>query len=175
MLPQILYYCQLSKQESYALACLSPSQLAAGTWGQSHCVDILDLTGRRLRSINTGVIGNPGHIHVTRNNNLIVSEEAVKSLVHVTSEGDAVFTYKPREVRALTNPRGITTTSTGDILLADYDAEKVIQLTESGQFVRVVLTQQDGLEYPGGVCLDADGLLYVTSRRYVEVFKFCRR
>ncbi|XP_046327219.2 tripartite motif-containing protein 2-like [Haliotis rufescens] len=172
--PVLLSTIKTSKQY-YALASLSPSQLAAGTWGQSHSVDILDMTGRILRSINTGVIGNPDFIHVTRNNNLIVSEEAVKSLVCVTSEGDAVFTYKPRGVRALTNPRGITTTSTGDILLADSRFHKVIQLTESGQFVRVVLTQQDGLEYPGGVCLDADGLLYVTSRRYVEVFKFCRR
>ncbi|XP_048239065.1 uncharacterized protein LOC124136090 [Haliotis rufescens] len=172
--PVILSTIKTSKVY-YALASLSPSQLAAGTWRQSHSVDILDMTGRILRSINTGVTGNPDHIHVTRNNNLVVSEGKVKSLVCVTSEGAAVFTYTPTGDRALSYPRGITTTSTGDILLVDSSAHKVIQLTESGQFVRDVLTQQDGLEYPDGVCLDADGLLYVTSRRYVKVFKFFRR
>ncbi|XP_048239034.1 uncharacterized protein LOC124127743 [Haliotis rufescens] len=172
--PELLSIIKTSKQY-YALACLSPSELAAGTWRQSHSVDILDLTGRILRSINTGVIGNPDFIHVTRNNNLIVSERDAKSLVCVTSEGDAVFTYTPTGDRALSYPLGITTTSTGDILLVDYHSHKVIQLTESGQFVRDVLTQQDGLICPRGVCLDADGLLYVTSGRYVNVFKFCPR
>ncbi|XP_046357710.2 uncharacterized protein LOC124136015 [Haliotis rufescens] len=172
--PVLLSTIKTSK-DYYALAFLSPSQLAAGTYRQSHSVDILDMTGRILRSINTGVIGSPDYIHVTRNNNLIVSEREVKSLVCVTSEGDAVFTHTPTGDRALTHPRGITTTSTGDILLVDYDSDKVIQLTESGQFVRDVLTQQDGLIDPCGVSLDGDGLLYVTSDRYVKVFKFYRR
>ncbi|XP_048239053.1 tripartite motif-containing protein 2-like [Haliotis rufescens] len=170
--PVLLSTIKTSKQY-YALAALSPSQLAAGGYEQSHCVDILDMAGRILRSINTGVIGNPDHIHVTRNNNLIVSERGVKSLVSVTSEGAAVFTYTPTGDRALTYPWGITTTSTGDILLVDYDSHKVIQLTQSGQFVKDVLTRQDGLEHPVGVCLDGDGLLCVTSARYVNVFKFC--
>ncbi|XP_071081919.1 tripartite motif-containing protein 3-like [Haliotis cracherodii] len=170
--PVLLSTIKTSK-DYYVLACLSPSQLAAGGYGQSHCVDILDMTGRRLRSINTGVIGSPDYIHVTRNNNLLVSAGGVTSLVCVTSEGDAVFTYTPTGDRALTCPLGITTTSTGDILLVDYDSHKVIQLTQSGQFVRDVLTQQDGLEYPRGVCLDGDGLLCVTSERYVKIFKFC--
>ncbi|XP_048239047.1 uncharacterized protein LOC124111526 [Haliotis rufescens] len=164
-----------TRKKYCALATLSLSQLAAGTFEQSHSVDILDMTGRRLRSINTGVVGTPEYIHVTRNNNLLVSETAVNSLVCVTSEGGAVFTSTPTGVRALSYPWGITTASTGDILLVDKYSHKVIQLTELGQFVRDVLTQQDGLEYPEGVCLDADGLLYVTSARYVKVFKFCRR
>ncbi|XP_048239033.1 E3 ubiquitin-protein ligase TRIM56-like isoform X3 [Haliotis rufescens] len=129
--PVLLSTIKTSK-DYYALACLSPSQLAAGTDGQSHFVDILDMTGRRLRSINTGVIRSPDFIHVTRKNNLIVSEGDVKSLVCVTSEGDAVFTYTPTGDRALTWPLGITTTSTGDILLVDYHSHKVIQLTELG-------------------------------------------
>ncbi|XP_046557336.1 E3 ubiquitin-protein ligase TRIM9-like [Haliotis rubra] len=170
--PVLLSTIKTSKRY-FALACLSPSQLVvAGTKLQSHYVDILDMTGRILKSINTGVIKNPNCIHVTSNNNLIVSKGSVKSLVSVTREGEAVFTYTPTGDRALRWPLGITTTSTGDILFVDRVSHKVIQLTESGQFVRDVLTQQDGLEYPCGICLDGDGFVYVTCERYVKVFKF---
>ncbi|XP_067674517.1 protein wech-like [Haliotis asinina] len=156
----------------YSLAFLGPSQLVAGTYGQYHSVDILDMTGKILKSINTGVIKSPDYIHVTSNNNLIVSEGAVKSLVSVTSEGEVVFTYTPKGDRTLNYPWGITITSTGDILLVEGDSHKVIQLTESGQFVRDVLIRQDGLEYPRGICLDGDSFVYVTCGRYVKVFKF---
>ncbi|XP_048239481.1 E3 ubiquitin-protein ligase TRIM71-like isoform X2 [Haliotis rufescens] len=169
--PVLLSTIKTSK-EYYALAYLSPSQLVAGTYGQSHSVDILDMTGKILKSINTGVIGNPDYIHVTSNNNLIVSEGRVNSLVSVTCEGEAVFTYAPTGDRALTVPWGVTTTSTGDILLVDRVSHKVIQLTESGQFVRDILTQQDGLSCPRGICLDGDGFLYVTCDPYVKVFTF---
>ncbi|XP_048239466.1 uncharacterized protein LOC125372842 [Haliotis rufescens] len=166
--PVLLSTIKTSK-EYYALAYLSPSQLVAGTSGQSHSVDILDMTGKILKSINTGVVRNPDYIHVTSNNNLIVSERGVSYLVSVTSEGEAVFTYTPTVDRTLTRLWGITTTSTGDILLVSY---KVIQLTESGQFVRDVLTQQDDLVYPRGICLDGDEFLYVTCDHYVKVFTF---
>ncbi|XP_071112841.1 uncharacterized protein [Haliotis cracherodii] len=169
--PVLLSTIKTSKKY-YALSSLSPSQLAAGTYKQPHTVDILDMTGKILKSINTGVIRNPDHILVTSNNNLIVSKGRVNSLVCVTSEGEAVFTYTPAGVRALTWPWGITTTSTGDILLADNNSHKVIQLTESGQYIKDVLTQQDGLKYPRGICLDGDGFLYVTCGRCVSVFKF---
>ncbi|XP_071083217.1 protein wech-like [Haliotis cracherodii] len=157
-----------------ALACLNPSQLVVSIYEQPHLVDILDMTGKILRSITKGV-GNPDYIHVSSSNNLIVSERAVKSLVSVTSEGDAVFTYTPTGVRALSHPWGITTSSSGDILLVDYDSHKVIQLTESGHFYRDVVTQRDGLEYPRCVCLDGDGLMHVISDRYIKVFKFWRQ
>ncbi|XP_048239441.1 tripartite motif-containing protein 67-like [Haliotis rufescens] len=158
----------------YALAYLSPSQLVAGTYEQFHSVDILDMTGKILKFVNTGVIRKPDYIHVTSHNNLIVSEGLVSSLVSVTSEGEAVFTYTPTGDRAMTEPWGITTTSTGDILLVDLVSHKVIQLTESGQFVRDVLTQQDGLKYPCGICLHGDGFLYVTCDTYVRVFTFVK-
>ncbi|XP_046582810.1 probable E3 ubiquitin-protein ligase MID2 [Haliotis rubra] len=151
------------------LAFLNPAQLVAGRFGGPTSVDILDMGGNVLKSINTGV-SNPQYIHVTRNNNVVVSEAEVKSLVSVTLDGQAVFTITPRGDRALTYPQGITTTSTGDILFADRNSHKVIQLTESGQFVRDVVTIQEDLWYPTGICLDDDGLLYVTSGGYVKVF-----
>ncbi|XP_067650822.1 uncharacterized protein [Haliotis asinina] len=155
----------------YGLASLSPSRLVAGSTGRT---DILDMKGNVLKSIDTGQVATPSYIHVTGNRNLIVSHGMINSLESVTSEGKAVFTYTPTGDRSLKCPRGITSTSTGDILLADRDSHKVIQLTESGQFVRDVLTAQNGIRSPRGICLDPDGLLYVTCKNCVKVFSFQR-
>ncbi|XP_048253791.1 protein wech-like [Haliotis rufescens] len=163
-----------TKRKYYGLACLNSSQLVAGGIGSRASVDVLDMKGNVLKSINTGVIKNPSYIHVTRNNNLIFSDPAVKSLVSATCDGEVVFTYTPSGDKALKSPWGVTTSSTGDILLVDRDTKRVIQLTESGQFVRDVLTQHDRLECTLGICLDDDGLLYVTSDYHVKVFAFVK-
>ncbi|XP_046564864.1 tripartite motif-containing protein 42-like [Haliotis rubra] len=153
----------------YSLAYLSPSRLVAGGIGRT---DILDLEGNVLKSINTGKVSSADYIHVTGNRNLIVSGWEVKSLVSVTSEGKAVFTYTPTGDRALKYPHGITTTSTEDIMFADKGSHKVMQLTESGKFVKDVLTAWDGIDSPRGICLDTDAFLYVTCRNLLKVFRF---
>ncbi|XP_067651470.1 probable E3 ubiquitin-protein ligase MID2 [Haliotis asinina] len=161
-----------TRRKYCGLACLNSSQLVAGGNDKRSSVDILDMEGIVLKSINTVMIKNPQYIHVTRNNNVVVSEGTVKSLLSVTLDGQAVFIYTPRGDRALIYPCGITTTSSGDILFVDSDSNKVIQLTESGQFVRDVLTAHDGLYRPDSICLDDDGLLYVTIGWCVKVFCF---
>ncbi|XP_067651306.1 uncharacterized protein [Haliotis asinina] len=153
----------------YGLAYFSPSRLVAGGIDRT---DILDMEGNVLKSINTSPVSSPDYIHVTGNRKVIVSEGENKSLVSVTSQGGTVFTYTPTEDRVLKYPQGITTTSTGDILIVDKYSHKVIQLTESGQFVRHVLTAQNGIESPRGIYLDTDGLLYVTCHNCLKIFKF---
>ncbi|XP_046338217.2 uncharacterized protein LOC124119670 [Haliotis rufescens] len=154
------------------LAFLNPSQLLAGGYDGRASVDVLDMKGNILKSISTGVIRNPHEIHVSGENKLVVSEATVKSIVSVTSEGKTVFTYTPTGDRALTCPQGITTIRTGDILPVDRDTHRLIQLTKSGQFVRDVLTQKDGMHYPHSICLDDDSVLYVNNSRYVRVYGF---
>ncbi|XP_046348780.2 uncharacterized protein LOC124129302 [Haliotis rufescens] len=168
----VLLSTMTTKHKHLALAFLSQSQLLASNSEVKHSLDILDMSGNVLKSVNTGIVPLADFIHVTRGNNVLVSAGGVASLVCVTGEGEAVFTYTPTGDRALRYPHGIATTSTGDILLADWDSRKVIQLTESGQFVRDVLTDQEGLQCPSGICLDSDGLLYVSCLNNVKVFKF---
>ncbi|XP_046571378.1 uncharacterized protein LOC124279581 [Haliotis rubra] len=129
----------------YSLAILNPSCLAAGTWD---CVDILDIAGHVLRSITTyngdSLFSDPWFMCVNNKGNLLVSDWGKKSVTCLTSEGDVVWIYAPTGDRTHTIPRGITTTSTGDILLVDSDMYKVIQLTEAGEFARELLTLEDG-------------------------------
>ncbi|XP_071107617.1 uncharacterized protein [Haliotis cracherodii] len=155
-------------KQYYALACLTSRQLVVSTAGGEYSVDIIDMSGNVLRSIQTGRIYSPDWIHVTSNRHLIVSQGKADSLVSVTDEGEAIFTYTPTGDGTLRWPQGVLTSCTGDILLVDGGSHKVVQLTERGQFVRDLLTD-DGLVDPRGLWLDGD-LLYITLRDCVKVF-----
>ncbi|XP_048254939.1 uncharacterized protein LOC124112857 isoform X2 [Haliotis rufescens] len=159
-----------TKKEYFALACPAQTQLLAGTFKTSNSVDLLDMAGHVLKSINTGSIVSPDYIQITDQKNILVGQGDVNSFVSVNSDGAVLFYYPSTRKSVLSCPRGFATTSTGDVLLVDRDCKKVIQLTESGQFVRDVLTE--GLEHPRGLCLDNDGLMYVTLGSCVNVFTF---
>ncbi|XP_067671319.1 tripartite motif-containing protein 2-like [Haliotis asinina] len=152
----------------YNLAVLNPSSLAAGT---RNCVDILDMAGHVLRSVTTynddQLFTYPWYMCVNNKGNILVSDYWKKSVTCLTSEGDVVWRYIPTGDRTLINPRGITTTSTGDLLLVDRD--KVVQLTESGEFVR---DYRDIFGYLRGLYVDRHGTMYVCDQTQILEFQF---
>ncbi|XP_071110225.1 E3 ubiquitin-protein ligase TRIM56-like [Haliotis cracherodii] len=156
----------------YSITVLSPSSLAAGGDG---CVDLLDMAGHvlgRIATHNKGRFVFPFFMCVNNKGNILVSDWGEKSVTCMTPEGGIVWRYVPTGDKALTRPRGITTTSTGDILLADHDSNRVIQLTESGKFVRNVLTSQDGIPAPSGLYIDRHESLYVCNPGEITEFSF---
>ncbi|XP_071078595.1 E3 ubiquitin-protein ligase TRIM56-like [Haliotis cracherodii] len=160
--PDLVLLSRVTTKKKYkCLTALSPSTLAAGC-GYAPCVDILDVSGRVMRSVsrfNSGknLICGPICLCATDRGNILMSDDVSKSVYCITPEGDVVFTYIPT---GLSGPRGITTTSTGHVLVADFWAHKVILLTPAGEFVRDLLTSQDGLQYP-------HGLMFFDSKLYV--------
>ncbi|XP_048244473.1 probable E3 ubiquitin-protein ligase MID2 [Haliotis rufescens] len=167
-----------TKKEYICQTALNPSTLAAGC-GDHPCVDILDISGRVMRSVsrfNSGknLICHPFCLCATDRGNILVSDSGSHSVYCITPEGDVVFTYTPTGESRLSLPRGITTTSTGHILVADYLAHKVVLLTPAGEFVRDLLTLQDGIRYPCGLMF-CDCKLYVgeVEGGVVKVFN-CR-
>ncbi|XP_046571379.1 uncharacterized protein LOC124279582 [Haliotis rubra] len=157
-----------------SLAILNPSSLAAGDW---QCVDILDMAGHVLRSVNTysgnSLFTYPDYMCVNNKGNLLVSDCEKKSVTCLTPEGDVVWRYAPTGDRALCNSRGITATTTGDILLADWSTCKVIQLTESGELVRELLTLE-GDDETGmcGIFCDEDGFVFLCTNSEVKEYMF---
>ncbi|XP_046574954.1 uncharacterized protein LOC124282945 [Haliotis rubra] len=118
------------------ITCLTPSTLAAGS---ERCVDILDMTGNVLRSISPvdseeEIIHGPDFLCTTRTDNILVSDDSSGRVLCLTAEGDVVFTYPATGHTTLRSTCGITSTSTGDILVTDYGEHTVAHLTESGQF-----------------------------------------
>ncbi|XP_046346172.2 uncharacterized protein LOC124126712 [Haliotis rufescens] len=163
--PDLVLESRVTTKKKYmGLTALSPSTLAAGCTDPP-CVDILDVSGRVMRSVSTldtekNLICNPSFLCATDRGDILLSDAVSQSVYYITQGGDAVFTYTLTGERGLSLPRGITTTSTGHILVADYLAHKVILLTPAGKFVRDLLTSQGGLQYPYGLMF-CDCKLYV--------------
>ncbi|XP_048248895.1 uncharacterized protein LOC125378089 [Haliotis rufescens] len=170
--PDLVLLSTITTSKGYAsLAVLGPSSLAAGTY---RCVDILHMGGHVLRSVTTHnnetLFTYPWYMRVNNKGNILVSDWGKKSVTSVTSEGDVVWRYAPTGDRALSFPYGISTTSTGDILVVDKNTSKVIQLTESGEYVRDVLTLQDGVRSPRGLWSDNHGSIFVTGGGKIKEF-----
>ncbi|XP_048255028.1 protein wech-like isoform X8 [Haliotis rufescens] len=176
--PDLVLLSTITTSKQYwGITSLTPSTLAASS-NSPPCVDILDMAGHVLRSNFPGqpsryFLMKLSFLCTTRTGNILVSDCGSKCVVCLTPEGDEVFTYsRPTGDTAMEWPLGITSTSTGDILVTDINLHRVIHLTESGQFVRNILTSQDSVQYPRGVCVGGRGRMYVCTPDGVKVFTY---
>ncbi|XP_046545965.1 E3 ubiquitin-protein ligase TRIM71-like [Haliotis rubra] len=175
--PDLVLLSTITTSKYYwGITSLTPSTLAAGS---GRCVDILDMTGNVLRSMNAVdsgkvIIHSPNFLCTTRTGNILVSDSGSKRVLCLTAEGDVVFTFPTTGHTTLRSPCGITSTSTGDILVTDYYQDTVVHLTESGQFVRNILTKDDVVSFPHGVCVDGHDRVYVCNSHSdeIKVFSF---
>ncbi|XP_046555432.1 uncharacterized protein LOC124264710 [Haliotis rubra] len=175
--PDLVLLSTITTSKQYrGITSLTPSTLAAGS---ERCVDILDMRGNVIKSMNTvgsrkEIIQSPSFLCTTRTGNILVSDRGSKRVLCLTAEGDVVFTFPTPGRTTLGYPRGITSTSTGDILVTDYYQHTVVHLTESRQFVRNILTEDDGVLFPQGVCVDGRGRVYICNYRSgeIKVFSF---
>ncbi|XP_046575439.1 protein wech-like [Haliotis rubra] len=167
--PDLVLLSTITTHTGYcSLAVLNPSSLAACSW---ECVDILDMAGHVFRSVTThngdSLFARPIYMCVNNKGNILVSDCGKTSVTCLTSEWGVVWRYAPTGDRALSIPRGITTTTTGDIL--HLDTARVIQLTESGEFVR---EYRDICGIPQGLYVDSHDSMYVCSLTQILEFLF---
>ncbi|XP_046555421.1 E3 ubiquitin-protein ligase TRIM71-like isoform X1 [Haliotis rubra] len=175
--PDLVLLSTITTSKQYwGITSLTPSTLAAGS---ERCVDILDMRGNVIKSMNAvgsgkEIIHTPGFLCTTRTGNILVSDSGSKRVLCLTADGDVVFTYPTPGRTTLGYPHGITSTSTGDILVTDFNQHNVVHLTESGQFLRNILTADGGVSLPRGVCVDGRGRVYVCNYRSgeIKVFSF---
>ncbi|XP_046571386.1 tripartite motif-containing protein 54-like [Haliotis rubra] len=178
--PDLVLLSTILTRNSYdSLAVLNLSSLAASgeDFDGYSIVDILDMSGHVLRSISkyndVSLFAYPWYMCVNNKGNILVSDWERESVTCLTQEGDVVWIHAPTGDSAIGCASGITTTSTGDILLVDSRTDKVIQLTESGEFVRELLTLEDGDET--GMCdifCDKYGFLFLCTETAVKEYVF---
>ncbi|XP_071090856.1 tripartite motif-containing protein 3-like [Haliotis cracherodii] len=166
-----------TSKEYRGITALAPSTLAVCTKSPP-CVEILDVTGNVLRSISPShhgknILKYPYFLSATNTGNILVSDSGSMSVLCLKPDGDVVFTYTPTGISSRHGPQGVICTATGDILVTEFDLHNVVHLTEAGQFVEKILTAQDGVDKPRGLCVAGRGSVYVCNsfKGQIKVFK----
>ncbi|XP_071100136.1 uncharacterized protein [Haliotis cracherodii] len=151
------------------IAFLSPGTLV-GSYVNKGGVDIFDMSGNVLRKFDVIHIDEPYSV-CTYNGNCIVGDTKKRAIMSFNDMGNMQFKYKPRGEKKFV---GLLTVMAhgGYIYAADRKGNRVVQLTVAGKFVRDVLTVEDGIEEPQGICITDDNLLYVSViYSYIKVFR----
>ncbi|XP_061167483.1 uncharacterized protein LOC133176374 [Saccostrea echinata] len=120
-------------------------------------------TGKELQNIQRdskgrGLYGAPHYITENINGDICTSNFGT-AVVVVDKSGQHRFSYTDQ--KSDFDPCGICTDVLGHILVCDVITDTVHLLDQDGQFLSLLLTQQQRVEYPCSVCVDDENNLYV--------------
>nr|XP_022342723.1 uncharacterized protein LOC111136273 [Crassostrea virginica]XP_022342724.1 uncharacterized protein LOC111136273 [Crassostrea virginica] len=124
-----------------------------------------DKQGQRLYS-------DPHYITENINGDICTSEYNKSAVVVVNKSGQHRFSYTG--LGSLFCPYGICTDVLGHILVCNGASATVHMLDQDGGFLSVILSSQQGITFPRGVCVDGGNNLYVGQygTNTVSVYKF---
>ena len=112
--------------------------------------------------------------YLTENNNgdICTSDMNYSAVVVVNNSGQYRFSYTGLgpEFR----PYGICTDVLGHILVCDNGMHCIHVLNQDGEFLSIILAQQQGIDSPCSLCVDDENYLYVGQRgsNLVKVFQY---
>nr|XP_011446237.2 uncharacterized protein LOC105341406 isoform X4 [Crassostrea gigas]XP_011446239.2 uncharacterized protein LOC105341406 isoform X4 [Crassostrea gigas]XP_034310294.1 uncharacterized protein LOC105341406 isoform X4 [Crassostrea gigas] len=101
----------------------------------------------------------PHYITENINGDICTSDSLKDAVVVVNKSGQHRFSYTGQ--RSTFYPQGVCTDRLGHILVCDYYSDTVDLLDQDGQFLCLLLTKQQGVEYPCSVCADDENNLIV--------------
>ncbi|XP_062583898.1 uncharacterized protein LOC134245640 [Saccostrea cucullata] len=121
-------------------------------------------TGKELQNIQRDNKGQelytyPYYITENISGDICTSDIYKGAAVVVNKSGQHRFSYKGQ--KSGFNPYGFCTDVLGHILVCDSVSKTVHLLDQDGQFLSILLTQQQGVQYPCSVCVDGENNLYV--------------
>ncbi|XP_052685260.1 uncharacterized protein LOC128165090 [Crassostrea angulata] len=133
--------------------------------------------GREMQSIQKDNKGQelyiyPHYFTEYLSGDIFTSDLFKNAVVVVNKTGQHRFSYTGP--RSGFYPYGICTDILGHILVCDGLNNTVHLLDQDGQFLSLLVTPQQGVEYPRGVCVDDESNLYVGQRNTnsITVYKY---
>ncbi|XP_022342489.2 uncharacterized protein LOC111136144 [Crassostrea virginica] len=114
----------------------------------------------------------PRYITENFNGDICTSDYNKRAVVVVNKSGQHRFSYKGLGPEFL--PWGICTDVLGHILVCDKDKKSLHLLDQDGGFLTIILSPQQGIKDPRGVCVDDENNLYVGQyyTNTVTVYKY---
>ncbi|XP_061186288.1 uncharacterized protein LOC133194326 [Saccostrea echinata] len=129
-----------------------------------------DTNGRRLYEYV------PQYITENKNGDILTSSWG--RVVVVDSTGRRRFIYTGQQFQSQFSPRGICTDILGQILVCNSWPinPSVHLLDQDGQFLRLLLTSEDGIRSPSGMCIDDKQNLYLGQEvsSTITVYKYLK-
>ncbi|XP_022312752.2 uncharacterized protein LOC111117812 [Crassostrea virginica] len=121
-------------------------------------------TGKEIKNIQRDNQGQdlyqyPHYITENINGDICTSDFNKRAVVVVNKSGQHRFSYTCQGSGF--RPYGICTDVLGHILVCDSVSKNVHLLDQDGGFLSIILSEQQGIEYPRGVCVDDENNLYV--------------
>ncbi|XP_078312670.1 uncharacterized protein LOC144619166 [Crassostrea virginica] len=115
---------------------------------------------------------NPHYITENINGDICTSDWNKRLVVVVNKSGQHRFSYTGQG--SVFRPFGICTDVLGHILVCDSVSNTVYLLDQNGGFLCVILSPQQGIKSPRGVCVDDENNLYVGQygTNTVTVYKY---
>ncbi|XP_078318419.1 uncharacterized protein LOC144620715 [Crassostrea virginica] len=111
------------------------------------------------------------YLSENRNLDICVVDWDADAVVVVSAAGKLRFRYTgpPSTPRESFYPRGITTDSQGNILMSEWDKNRIHIIDQEGNFMRFI--HNCGLQFPWGLCVDSKDNLFVTEEYEGDVKK----
>ncbi|XP_062607421.1 uncharacterized protein LOC134269229 [Saccostrea cucullata] len=120
----------------------------------------------------------PIYITENRNGDVIVSDILRSALVVTEHGGRYRFSYKGPPSKSRLEPLGICTDALLNILVCDANNHTVQMIDKDGNFLSLLLTQDQGIYYPGSLSYDYKAhLLWVGTRvnNRVRIYRYIER
>jgi len=130
-------------------------------------VDILNLNCDVIHTISN-LPPVPFYLTTSRDSLLVVSYD--DKSVTCLSSSFARSWVTSRDTTRLKYAWGITCDNSGYIYVVDNDRDLVVQLSPSGDYLRDVITRQNGLDSPVAVCFHRDTLYITQVNREIKIF-----
>ncbi|GFR92524.1 E3 ubiquitin-protein ligase TRIM71-like [Elysia marginata] len=151
-----------TRKDYWSVTALSSINLAL-TCKFPPSIDVIDITGRKLRTIDTDGSGQalfkvPQYV-ASLYDKLLVSDREANTLTCVDQQGAAVFTFSGCSDQDLTDPKSVCASKNGRVFLVE--GEEVWLLTAEGKLVNKLIKEIGGAraitEENGTLCVAVDG------------------